>query len=150
MPYSPLNPQSLAQDLNNGISSVSIFKWINECGWILWKCVHSVVWFLGLNHCAKWLQYSGLTCRWLVQPLASGGWCLEDIPQNDQESVCLAPQRGLMPGNHNPEGQLGWPCKSSRVHSLLTTALTLTLVFDSTLGIVHCDSRKPLWLDSVT
>lgn len=71
------------------------------------------------------------------------------MPQNNQGSVCLAPQRGLRPGNRSPEGRFGWPCKSSRAHSPLTTASTLTLALDSALGIVHCDSRKPLGLDSV-
>lgn len=50
----------------------------------------------------------------------------------------ITPQRDDLLGHANP------PELTPR----LTTALTSTLVLDSTPGIVHCDSRKPLWFDS--
>ena len=59
-PYSPLNPQSLAQDFNM-INARE--EWLN---------ILNLPWFLGLSHCAKRLWCRVLARRWLVLPLAGG------------------------------------------------------------------------------
>ena len=59
-PYSPLNPQSLAQDFNM-INAQE--EWLNTV---------NLPWFPGLSHCAKRLWCHVLALRWLVLPLAGG------------------------------------------------------------------------------
>ena len=97
---------------------------------------------------AKWLWCHSLARRWLVLPLAGGAFktvhrtVREVCAWLHKEASCqgTTAQWDDSVGSANPPAPIPW----------LVTALTLTLVLGSALGIVHPDSRKWLWLYSAT
>lgn len=100
------------------------------------------------KHCAEWLWCYSLTHRWLVLFLAGGTFKIVHKTIREvwawvcKDASCqgITSQWDDLVGCANPPAPI--PC--------LITALTVTLVFGSAIGLVHPDSRKQLWLYSAT